>query len=127
MAIDNLPIRRRVLERDPPPNTLDTALSASVRLEALDASEAAQRPTTTLDEQTANTRIKPVRRVLADNDRIQQLEKEMESMRRQLKDTTTRAEQWRQQAYVPTHTAAAAEWQIQSGSRSSTCAIQCHA
>ncbi len=39
-AIDNPSIRRRVLERDPPPDTLDAALSAAVRLEALDSAEA---------------------------------------------------------------------------------------
>ena len=42
-AIDNPSIRRRILERDPPPDTLDAALSAAVRLEALDAADSALR------------------------------------------------------------------------------------
>ena len=39
VAIDNPAIRRRILERDPPPDTLDAALTAAVRLEALDSTE----------------------------------------------------------------------------------------
>jgi hypothetical protein len=39
MAIDNPSIRRRILEPDPPPDTLDAALTAAVRLEALDITE----------------------------------------------------------------------------------------
>ena len=39
VAIDNPAIRRRILERDPPPNELDAALTAAVRLEALDSTE----------------------------------------------------------------------------------------
>ena len=44
-AIDNPSIRHRILERDPPPDTLDAALSAAVRLEALDATEHNELPT----------------------------------------------------------------------------------
>jgi len=39
VAIDNPAIRRRILERDPPPDTLDAALTAAVKLEALDSTE----------------------------------------------------------------------------------------
>jgi len=39
VATDNPAIRRRTLERDLPPDTLDAALTAGVRLEALDGRE----------------------------------------------------------------------------------------
>jgi len=39
VAIDNPAIRRRILERNPPPDTLDAAITAAVRLETLDSTE----------------------------------------------------------------------------------------
>ena len=99
-AIDNPSIRRRILERDPPQDTLDATLSAAVRLEALDASEAVLHPPT-LDDQPSNQR-KQVRGIAAEDDRVRKLETKFDSamaeMRKQVSDATACAEQWRLQA-----------------------------
>jgi len=92
-AINNPSIRRRVLERDTPPTTLDAALAAAVRLEALDALEATRHP-------TAHTFS--IRAQVSVDERIQQLEEKfdtaMADMRRQVNDVIVCAEKWRQLA-----------------------------
>jgi len=73
LAAISPPIRRRVLERDPPPDTLEAALSAAVRLEALDLSEAALYPASRNDSRTFSVRATTV------DDRIRQIEEKFDS------------------------------------------------
>jgi len=103
VAIDNPAIRRRILERDPPPDTLDAALTAAVRLEALDSTEQHVLQSVFMsDRSTVKGNIPPssarTQSVLvgsekvpysrADNDRLKALESGMTAIQAHLQELT---------------------------------------
>ena len=82
-AMNNPSIRRRILERDPPPDTIDAALTAAVRLEALDSTES-DAPTTFARTQSVAVGNEQVSFQRTNDTRLKTLESSMSAIQSQL-------------------------------------------